>query len=285
MEHTSVKLELVDDPASDIRLQMMEENLEELASSIREIGLLQEPTLIKRGKRYEVAIGHRRVLAVKLLGWEEIPAKVVDEKELDSDLAKFHENVYREDISPFEEATWLNNLKEKYGWNNVELAQKIARSPTYVQRRIASLQWPAFLREAVNDKVVSFDVAAELFTLDDEHEQRRLLQYAIEQGANATLMRDWVRQAKRDKRAKEAAAEVLATMHHKATVEGGSSVPRDELEQQIAEWQGDRGPKLQCSLCHRWVLAEKLTNLQVCPDCLSALYEAFENAIQREGPG
>lgn len=262
---------------------MVKEALEELAESIRTVGLLQEPTLVRKGERYEVVIGHRRVMAARMAGLQEIPAKVAEPEELDADLAKFHENVYREDISPFEEARWLKRVKDKYGWNNEELAARIGRSAAWVSKRLRSLDWPDFLKEAVNDKVVSFDVAAELYTLPDEREQRRLLQYAIEQGATATLVRDWVRQAKRDLRTKKVIEEVLQQHGRQVTVEGGPAVPFQEVERQVEEWGAQPGPKTSCSLCAQWLPEAEITRLQVCPDCLRILYDCISNARYGEG--
>lgn len=276
MEITTVKLNKVDEPREDIRSQITEEGLEELAQSIQTLGLLHEPVLVRRNKRYEVAIGNRRVLAAKMLGWEEIPAKVVAKAEFDADLAKFHENVYREDVSPFEEAKWLNYLKQKLSCTNMELAQQVSRSVEWVRRRLTSFDWPDFLKEAVNDRVISFDVAAELYTLHDEQEERRLLQYAIDQGANANLIRDWVRQSKREKKAREAAQDVLKEYGRRVTVEGGPPVSQDEVRRQVEEWQGDRGPRSLCHFCRHYKLQEKMINIEVCDECLTLLQQAFE---------
>ena len=79
------------------------ENLEALAESIREKGILQ-PLLVRRvGEAYEVVAGERRLRAAAMAGLKEVPARVLDLSEKEARLLALVENLQREDLNPYEE--------------------------------------------------------------------------------------------------------------------------------------------------------------------------------------
>ncbi|MGC8483655.1 MAG: ParB/RepB/Spo0J family partition protein, partial [Thermodesulfobium sp.] len=92
-----------------------EANLDDLANSIKEKGLLSPITVIQKGNVYELIVGQRRYLACKKLGFQKIPAIIRDETDDTDYLAiSLIENIHRSDMSPIDKARAYNSLFEKY---------------------------------------------------------------------------------------------------------------------------------------------------------------------------
>ncbi len=102
-----------------------EHSLAQLASSIRERGLLQ-PVLVKqKGKGFLLAAGGRRLRAAKIAGLTEIPALLTDQDPLQVFLV---ENLQRKDLSPTEEAEGYGRLVEQHGYTREQIAEKVGKS-------------------------------------------------------------------------------------------------------------------------------------------------------------
>lgn len=99
----------------DLSAGTEEANLDDLASSIREKGLLSPITVVQKGDLFELIVGQRRYLACKKLGMELIPAIIRSETD-DSDFLAISliENIHRSDMSPIDKARAYNELFEKY---------------------------------------------------------------------------------------------------------------------------------------------------------------------------
>ncbi len=90
-------------------------NLDDLANSIKEKGLLSPITVVQKGDTYELIVGQRRYLACKKLGFQKIPAIIRNESDDTDYLAlSLIENIHRSDMSPIDKARAYNSLFEKY---------------------------------------------------------------------------------------------------------------------------------------------------------------------------
>ena len=112
------------------------ENIDELAESLREHGLLQPVVVRRRGGGYELIAGHRRLQAAKVLGWTAIAAAVREETDDQAYILTLVENLQREDLQPREEAAALEVLVRERGWSTRQVGDAIKRSPMYVSRRL-----------------------------------------------------------------------------------------------------------------------------------------------------
>jgi len=107
-------LGLIDVSLSNVRKSNLEEGIDELANSIRAIGVQQPVTVFKKGERYELIIGQRRYLACKKAGETEIPAvitKVADKTQ--SIIKSFSENIHRRDLNYRDKMQAALELREK----------------------------------------------------------------------------------------------------------------------------------------------------------------------------
>jgi ParB family chromosome partitioning protein len=138
--------------------------LGELADSIRQHGVIQPIIVIARRDidpedpvRYRLVCGERRWRAAELAGLATIPAIVRDYGEDEVAVLALLENLQRADLTPLEEAEYLLQLKQKYGWTEEGLGEKLGKSRDYVHMRTRLLNLPpdvlARWREATDHSV------------------------------------------------------------------------------------------------------------------------------------
>src|SRR5438270_10321124 len=108
-------------------------NIEELAASIREKGVL-EPILVRAigPNRYQIISGERRFRAASLAGLDEIPAIELDVDDKEQLEIALIENIQRKDLTPFEEAEGFYVLQQKFGYTHEKISQVIGKSRTTV---------------------------------------------------------------------------------------------------------------------------------------------------------
>lgn len=128
--------------------------LGELAESIKAHGVIQPIVLIARKDitetdtvRYSIVVGERRYRAAGLAGLDAIPALVRDYEDDEVALLALLENLQREDLSPLEEAEYLTQLKQRYGFTEEQLGERLGKSRDYVHMRTRLLNLNADILE------------------------------------------------------------------------------------------------------------------------------------------
>ncbi|MGH2830462.1 MAG: ParB/RepB/Spo0J family partition protein, partial [Actinomycetota bacterium] len=130
--------EIAPNPAQP-RTEFAPDALEELAASIRSVGVLQPVVVRRRGAGYQLVMGERRVRAARLAGMRMIPAivrEVAEEAMLQDALI---ENLQREDLNPIEEAAALRQLVEEFALTHEDVAGRIGRSRAAVTNSLRLL--------------------------------------------------------------------------------------------------------------------------------------------------
>lgn len=140
-------------------------NIEELAASVREKGVL-EPILVRSvaPNRYQIISGERRYRAALLAGLDEIPAIELDADDKETLEIALIENIQRKDLTPFEEAEGLQLLQQKFGYTHDRISQVIGKSRTTVTETLLINDIPdrirAMCREAgIANKSVLVQIA------------------------------------------------------------------------------------------------------------------------------
>jgi len=211
------------------------ENLEALAESIREKGVLQ-PLLVRPlgDGRYAIVAGERRYRAAKMAGLTEVPVRVLDLSEKEARLLALVENLQREDLNPYEETLGvLELLSEELGKTREEVvgllermrkekrgvvARNVAGTPeaqkveavfkalgrttweTFVRHRLPLLGLPEDLRAALEEGAIPYTTALELKKVKDPEARTRLLEEA-KGGLSLRELRARVREALRREQA------------------------------------------------------------------------------------
>ncbi|MBV9355864.1 MAG: ParB/RepB/Spo0J family partition protein [Chloroflexi bacterium] len=169
------------------------EHIDELAESIQAYGLLQ-PIVVRPGAggRYELVAGHRRLAAVKALGWQLIQAVVRNTQPDDAYILTLIENLQRENLSAREESRALEELMRERGWTTRQVADAVKRSASYVSRRLRVFEDTA-LAPLVLAGQLSVSVAEELLPLSKPRKQA-LAKQAAQRGWRRPQVRAAVRQ-------------------------------------------------------------------------------------------
>lgn len=161
-----------------------EEDLEELAASIREVGLLQ-PVVVRpstSGKPWELIMGERRLRAVMLAGLERIPAIVRETDDTVMLRDALLENLHRAQLNPLEEASAYRQLLEDFACTHDELASRIARSRPQISNTLRLLKLPPLVQRRVAAGVLSAGHARALLGLADAAAMERLAQRIVAEG-------------------------------------------------------------------------------------------------------
>lgn len=165
------------------RLLLDEDEIRELADSIRQVGLLQ-PLLVRPvDGGYELVAGERRLRAAKQAGLDRVPALVVEVDPHSQQLLALVENLQRKNLSAVEEARCLEDLLDKTGWSQGELAKRLGRSQAAVANKIRLLKLDPEVQELVVSGRLSERHARSLLSVPKE-DQRELAYRVIEEDLN-----------------------------------------------------------------------------------------------------
>lgn len=186
-----IGIDLIDDPHTPMRSAMDEEKLAELVRSIKRHGLMQPITLRKVGKRYEVIAGHRRLTALKRMGWAIAYAVIVEASDARADELRMAENLYREDINPVDEARYIHKMVEEHKVEPAQLAEMTGKSEAYLMARYELLEYPEYLIAAIEKEQIGLTAAQWLVKIDNENVRSEYVRFGILGGITATRARAW----------------------------------------------------------------------------------------------
>lgn len=241
-----IPLDLIDDPERPMRTDMTPASVEDLVMSIKQVGLI-EPIVVKpKNGRYEVIAGHRRKYSCELAKIPEVACYVMAVNNEETEMLKIHENLYRSEVKPSDEAEHYKYLIEKHKFTPIKVAQLIGRSPSYVSDRLAIFNYPPFLREAMDKKQISFSVARELARVDDLKTMNEYVFYAIRNGLTSEGAHKWVEDFVRQKSHPSVTQETTGT---------------DEFDQPIVESIG------QCIYCRDSIKLMEADVVYIHPAC------------------
>lgn len=125
--------------------------LNELADSIREVGVITPVTVRRAPGGYELVCGERRVRASRIAGLEKIPAVIVDLSDEESAVLAITENLQRKDLSFFEEAESMQSLIQCHNLTQEAVAKKLGKSQAAVANKIRLLKLPESVRVIINE--------------------------------------------------------------------------------------------------------------------------------------
>jgi len=194
--YREIAVELIDPPALAIRETFDQAALDDLTRSIAEVGVLQPISVEAHGGRYRILAGHRRYISAVRAALKTIPAVIRDTSQVSGVAVTSHENAYREDVNPAEEATYLARLLETDCGGDVDrLCQLTRQARSYVEGRLLLLGGDPDVFEALRARRLSMAVARELNKVNDRGYRMMYLDAAIRGGATARIVQEWRTQA------------------------------------------------------------------------------------------
>lgn len=171
-----------------------EEALEELATSIRSLGLIQPITLREIGpEKYQIISGERRYRACLKVGMETIPAYIktaADDNVVEMALI---ENIQREDLNSIEIALAYQKLIDTYGLTQEKLSERVGKKRTTIANYLRLLKLPAEIQMALKDKKIDMGHARALISVQDPELQLALYEQILADGLSVRQVEELVR--------------------------------------------------------------------------------------------
>lgn len=159
------------------------EALEELATSIRELGIIQPLTVRSVGTdSYQIISGERRYRAAKLAGLTSVPAYVREAGDTELTEMALIENIQREDLNAIEIALTFRKLIEQYKLTQERLSERIGKKRTTIANFLRLLKLPAEVQLGLRDKRLDMGHARALLSIDDPKQQLRLYNEILKNG-------------------------------------------------------------------------------------------------------
>lgn len=163
------------------------DELENLAQSIRENGILQ-PITVRRtdDKKFELIAGERRLRAARLVGLVKIPAIVIDMEQKDSALFAIIENLQRQSLGFFEEAEAIEKLINEFNMSREDVCRKLSIAPSTLSNKLRILKLPEEMRFKLSKAGLTERHARALLALEDDNQRARALSIVIDRHLNVS---------------------------------------------------------------------------------------------------
>ena len=189
-----VDLDLISANPHQPRIHFDEDSLTELATSIRELGVISPITLRKNENgTYLIIAGERRYRASKLIGLRTIPAYIktaADEQVMEMALI---ENIQREDLNAIEIALTFYRLMEEYKLTQERLSDRVGKKRTTIANYLRLLRLPADIQMGIKDKKIDMGHARAILGINDPAAQLKLYELILEHGYSVRTVEDIVR--------------------------------------------------------------------------------------------
>lgn len=239
-------LHLIDEPSSAMRADIDTVGIDELAASIKENGLIHPINVVRKGERFEVVAGHRRLLAMRRLAWEFAPCiiRTLDDVGIAAMMAT--ENLERSDTNPVEEALLLGRVIGEDETKIPAIAKRMNRSVEWVRGRMDILGYDEGMIRAIRDGALSLAVAQQIARVKDDSWRNSFLHDAI--------AHNWTRLI----------AEFQANLWESGALDGATEAPPAPSAAEIKA--GPRGDVM-CARCGKACIAPNFRSVFIHHEC------------------
>lgn len=166
------------------RLSFDEDELNELAKSIRQHGIIQPLVLRKVGNKYEIIAGERRFKASFIAGLTKVPAVVIDLNDNESAEVAIVENIQRKNLSALEEAKSYKKLLDRGYLTQEELATRMGKTQGAISNKLRLLNLSDEVQDALLNNEISERHARSLLKIENEEDQVEVLRTIIRERLN-----------------------------------------------------------------------------------------------------
>ena len=206
-EMTEINLSAIIPNPTQPRTEFDEEALEELAESIRQLGLIQPITVKRSGDKYIIISGERRWRAAAKAGLEVVPAYIREVDDTTLHAMALVENIQREDLNAIEISLGMQRLIEECGLTQEALAERLGKKRSTVANYLRLLNLPDEIQFAIKGGIISMGHAKAIASAESKAKQLSLLKRCIKSNLSVRQLEELVRLAS-DKKQKTAAAVV-----------------------------------------------------------------------------
>ena len=180
---SEVEISQIEPNPNQPRREFDQEALQELATSIKELGIIQPITLRQtEGSKYQIIAGERRWRASQLAGLTTIPAYIVTVKDENAMEMALVENIQREDLNAIEIALAYQHLAEATGMTQAKISERVGKSRAAVTNYMRLLKLPAQVQMALKNKEIDMGHARALLSIESPSQQIKLFKEVQKQG-------------------------------------------------------------------------------------------------------
>ena len=197
-----VKMALIEPNREQPRKDFNEEQLAELADSIKRYGILQPLLVQKKGTFYEIIAGERRWRAAKMAGLKEIPVIIREYSHQEMVEIALIENIQRENLNPIEEAQAFKRLLEEFQLKQDEVAERVSKSRTAVTNSMRLLKLDEKVQQMIIDDMISTGHARALLAIEDKGQQYILANKIFDEKLSVRETEKLVKDLKKPKKEK-----------------------------------------------------------------------------------
>lgn len=170
-----------------------QESLEELAKSIKTVGVISPIIVRKKGEFYEIITGERRWRSCRIAGIRKVPVIVREYSELEKVEISLIENIQRENLNPIEEAIVYKKLQEEFELNQEEIADRVGKNRTTITNSIRLLKLDERVQNLLIEQKISVGHARTLLSVGDKDTQFDLAQKIIEEKLNVRQVENLIK--------------------------------------------------------------------------------------------
>ncbi len=200
MNNIQMESQILQVPIEDIipnrfqpRLSFDDASLADLASSIKQHGIIQPLVLRRKNDKYEIIAGERRFKAAKMAGLVSVPAVISNLDDNESAEVAIVENIQRKDLTAIEEARSYQALLDKGYMTQDELARKMGLSQSAISNKLRLLTLDEAVQEAILAEKISERHARTLLKVPSHEKQRELLNKVINERLTVKQLEDEIK--------------------------------------------------------------------------------------------
>lgn len=178
------------------RRSFSDEGLDELAASIREIGIIQPLSLRSAPDGgYQIIAGERRWRAAQRAGLRSVPAYVRTASDSEVTEMALIENIQREDLNSIEVALAFRKLIDTYSLTQERLSERVGKSRSVITNHLRLLKLPAEIQIALRDRRLDMGHARALLSIDDPKLQLKIFKQILKEGLSVRMVEQLAREA------------------------------------------------------------------------------------------
>jgi ParB family transcriptional regulator, chromosome partitioning protein len=176
------------------RKEFDQAELEELAASIAQHGILQPIVVRQVEGGFQLVAGERRLMAARKVGLDKVPCRLVTKSDLESRELAIIENLQRADLNEMEKAIAFQAYLDQTQTTIEELAKRLGKDRSTVSNCLRLLELPEFVKKALREGRISAGHARSLLPLDEEADQIAMCQQIVSEGLNVRQTEELVRE-------------------------------------------------------------------------------------------
>ena len=252
-EVREIEISKIEEPERAIRTTIVKENLEELAESIKRLGILQPLIVRPKGEKFEIIAGHRRFLAAQMAGLKTLPCIVKEVDDSQMLMEQIHENIKREELNIMDQVEIVHRLREGVGFTYKDIGEIFGKSETWAREMDRLWYCDEPIKEALRAGHIKKSHAYVLMKHPDPERRYYFLKLCIENGASPHTLDLWIRDD----------LGILESLKLAKSVQTIADLRR-----------GAETVLFTCAVCNSQVPGDSMYVVHLCPQCYQTLMEA-----------